>query len=170
MACPTVGSQHEAGQRVGDIAQIVTRPDNQISPLTRLEQTGVVEAETACAPSGRHFHDVDRHERVRAQLAEPGRVERLAEFREEVERILVWYRVGRKDSRPRRGILRSRAAAAQISRRNCVLSPKVRLHCRRPLNPQRQEGLWNWRKVAEALHEAGVPMQTGTVAVERRCN
>ena len=83
MACPTVGSQHEAGQRVGDIAQIVTRPDNQISPLTRLEQTGVVEAETACAPSGRHFHDVDRHERVRAQLAEPGRVERLAEFREE---------------------------------------------------------------------------------------
>ena len=44
---------------------------------------------------------------------------------------------------------------------------KVDVHYKRLLKPFRLEGLWTWRRVAMALHEAGVPLQSGTVPVER---
>ena len=44
---------------------------------------------------------------------------------------------------------------------------KVDVHYKRLLKPIRVQGLWAWRRVAMALHEAGVPLQSGTVPVER---
>ena len=43
----------------------------------------------------------------------------------------------------------------------------MRAHYRRLLKPLRLEGLWAWRSAALAMHAAGVPVQSGTVPVER---
>ena len=40
-------------------------------------------------------------------------------------------------------------------------------HYKRLIKPLRVQGLWAWRKVALAMIDAGLPMQTGTVPVER---
>ena len=48
-----------------------------------------------------------------------------------------------------------------------AFTAKARSHYRRLLKPLRLEGLWAWRRAANALQVAGIPMQTGTVPVER---
>ncbi|CAK0816375.1 unnamed protein product [Prorocentrum cordatum] len=48
-----------------------------------------------------------------------------------------------------------------------VWAAKVRAHCRRLLKPLRVEGLWAWQSAARAIGAAGVPVQSGTVPVER---
>ena len=47
------------------------------------------------------------------------------------------------------------------------MTKKLKAHYKRLQRNLREEGLWNWRKVALALHEAGLALQTGTVPVER---
>lgn len=47
------------------------------------------------------------------------------------------------------------------------MSAKVQAHFRRLFKKVRLEGLWRWQTVAAALRQAGVPLQTGTVCVER---
>ena len=89
------------------------------------------------------------------------------DFRREVRRLRRWYRPGRKQSRHRRGILRSRSASAQVRGLRSVFNKKVALHYRRLLKPLRQEGLWKWRLVALSLHRAGMPVHSGTIPVER---
>ena len=88
-------------------------------------------------------------------------------FRAEVNRMRRWYRSGRMMSRARRGIIRSRLAPTRVRGIKSVWSKKVAAHYRRLLKPLRVEGLWNSRDISIALHDAGIPVQTGTVAVER---
>ena len=96
------------------------------------------------------------------------------EFKREVRRIRDWYGVGRREvksaSSKRRKILRS--AARRQARRvrspaRSIMNAKVKLHYARLLNKTRVQGLWRWRAAALAMLDAGLPMQTGTVAVER---
>ena len=95
------------------------------------------------------------------------------EFKREVRRIRDWYGVGRREvksaSSKRRKILRS--AARRQARRvrspaRSIMNAKVKLHYARLLNKTRVQGLWRWRAAALAMLDAGLPMQTGTVAVE----
>ncbi|CAJ1434066.1 unnamed protein product [Effrenium voratum] len=72
------------------------------------------------------------------------------EFKREVRRIRDWY-----------GARRVRSPARSI------MNAKVKLHYARLLNKTRVQGLWRWRAAALAMLDAGLPMQTGTVAVER---
>ena len=51
-----------------------------------------------------------------------------------------------------------------------VWTKKVDAHYKRLVKDLRVEGLWAWRVVAGHLIEAGVPMQSGTVPVERFWN
>ncbi|CAK0788185.1 unnamed protein product, partial [Prorocentrum cordatum] len=48
-----------------------------------------------------------------------------------------------------------------------VWTAMVRAHYRRLLKPLRVEGLWAWQSAAPAIRAAGVPVQSGTVPVER---
>ncbi|CAK0817381.1 unnamed protein product, partial [Prorocentrum cordatum] len=48
-----------------------------------------------------------------------------------------------------------------------VWAAKVWAHYRRLLKPLRVEGLWAWQSAARAIRAAGVPVQSGTVPVER---
>ena len=48
-----------------------------------------------------------------------------------------------------------------------AVTVKGRLHYKRLLKPRRMEGLWHWRQVALALHEAGERIHSGTQPTER---
>ena len=89
------------------------------------------------------------------------------EFKGEVKRIQRWYATGRRTSRARLGILRTRHLGSRIECVNCVMTPTVKHHYKKLLDPVRLDGLWNWRAVAQALHGAGIGVQSGTVPVER---
>ena len=88
-------------------------------------------------------------------------------FRQKVRRIVRWYRPGRRQTRRHRGIVRDRRSNPQVAGTRSAVTNKVRAHFRRLRKLLRVEGLMQWRKVALALHEANVPIQSGTVAVER---
>jgi hypothetical protein len=90
-----------------------------------------------------------------------------ADFRREARRIRKWYKDGRKSTRRRRGIVRSENASDRVRGLRSVWSQKVNSHYLRLLKAVRQEGLWKWRMVALALRTAGVPVQSGTIPVER---
>ncbi|CAK0821586.1 unnamed protein product [Prorocentrum cordatum] len=66
--------------------------------------------------------------------------ETLACFKNAIRTHLKWYAPGRKT---------------------------CRAHYDRLLKPLRLEGLWKWRDAALAIADAGAPLQTGAVAVER---
>ncbi|CAK0823800.1 unnamed protein product, partial [Prorocentrum cordatum] len=92
------------------------------------------------------------------------------EFRREARAIKRWHKPGRKLTRRRAGMLRSRRAVLRGGRARglrTVWTQKVQLHYRRFLQPKRQEGLWRWREVALALHAAGIPVHSGAIPVER---
>jgi hypothetical protein len=91
--------------------------------------------------------------------------ESVADFRREVKRIRRWYKRSRKASRRRMGIVRSLRQAARV-RGTKVWTRKLKAHFKRLLKPLRIEGLWAVRSVSLALRRAGVPVRTGTVAVE----
>ena len=89
-------------------------------------------------------------------------------FRREIHRIRRWYRCGRREVRiRRRGIIRDRREGRQVSGVRVVLSAKVKAHYTRLLKPLRIEGMMKWRELALATNAAGVPVQSGTVGVER---
>ena len=90
-----------------------------------------------------------------------------AAFRQETRRIIRWYRPGRRQTRWRRGIVRDHRSSPQVAGTRSASTRKVRAHFRRLRKPLRVEGFMQCRKVALALHEANMPMQSGTVAVER---
>ena len=47
------------------------------------------------------------------------------------------------------------------------MTKKVRTHLRILISERKLQGLWHWRRMALALHAAGIPVHTGTVPVER---
>lgn len=89
-------------------------------------------------------------------------------FREEVRRLRKWYKPGRRQTRRRFGIIRdARVVGSQVRGRQSVVTAKIRKHLRNLVSTRQLEGLWHWRRMAQALRMAGIPMQTGTVPVER---
>ncbi|CAK0818443.1 unnamed protein product [Prorocentrum cordatum] len=110
-----------------------------------------------CAAFGVHAHDT---------LGYHG-FETLACFKNTIRTRLKWYAPGRKTCRARRGICRRLQAASRLHGKRSALTMSVQAHYDRLLKPLRLEGLWKWRDAALAIADAGVPLQTGTVAVER---
>ena len=88
-------------------------------------------------------------------------------FRREVRALVRWYSKGKRVSRWRRGIARAANASPRVRGIRCVITKKVRAHMRRLRKPLRVEGMTQWRRVALTTRQAGVPVQSGTVAVER---
>jgi hypothetical protein len=89
------------------------------------------------------------------------------DFRLGIRRLRKWYRRCRRRSRWRRGIVRDARAPLHLGGRRVALSRKARAHLKRLLKPLRVEGMMQWRRIALAARDAGVPCQSGTVAVER---
>ena len=56
---------------------------------------------------------------------------------------------------------------SQVKGKRSAWTLKICAHYKRLRKPLRIEGLWKWRSVALSLHEAGVPVQSGAVSVER---
>ena len=74
--------------------------------------------------------------------------------------------LGRKNIRRRRGICRVAKAKPRVQGKRSAITTTVAEHARL-LQPLRLQGLWKWRHVPHSVQDAGVPLQTGTVAVER---
>ena len=91
----------------------------------------------------------------------------LMDFTKAVKELRAWYANGRKSSRRRRGIRRLAKAKPRVQGKRSAITTTVEEHYTRLLQPLRLQGLWKWRQVAHAVQDAGVPLQTGTVAVER---
>ena len=98
----------------------------------------------------------------------------LKDFRTEGRRIRRWYRHGRKSTRRRYGIRRTTKPSPRIRGLRSVWNNKLRRHYKIlfGLNKSgdaslRLQGLWRWRTVALGLHRAGIPVQSGTIPVER---
>lgn len=111
----------------------------------------------ACAVVGAELHD---------SVGYHGFSE-LAEFKTAIKELRHWYSTGKKSSRRRRGICRSAKAKPRVHGKRSAITATVAGHYQRLLQPLRLEGLWKWHQVAQAVQDAGVPLQTGTVAVER---
>ncbi|CAK0824524.1 unnamed protein product, partial [Prorocentrum cordatum] len=92
----------------------------------------------------------------------------LKSLKREAQRIEAWYKPGRKTTTLRRGIWRaSRPALVRKPGAKTAWTAKVQRHCRLLRKKLRLEGLWRWRPVARTFHLAGIPLQSGTVPVER---
>lgn len=74
--------------------------------------------------------------------------------------------LGRKNIRRRRGICRVAKAKPRVQGKRSAITTTVAEHAQL-LQPLRLQGLWKWRHVPHSVQDAGVPLQTGTVAVER---
>ena len=74
---------------------------------------------------------------------------------------------GKKSMTRRRGIRRGHKAGPWRSGRSVVLTKKIRKQLKLIGSGTGLEGLWNWRSIASHLQTASIPVQTGTVAVER---
>ncbi|CAK0885927.1 unnamed protein product, partial [Prorocentrum cordatum] len=88
-------------------------------------------------------------------------------FKAELRRVQRWYRPGRRRRRWRAGVARERRQAVAVKCARSVITQKVRDHFRRMRRRVKVEGLMNWRDVALATRQAGIPVQSGTVPVER---
>lgn len=90
------------------------------------------------------------------------------DFIMEVNRMRRWYRHGRRLTRRRRGILRTREGTSpQVRGRRTVWTSRLQKHYKLLLRPLRLEGLLHWRRCALALHLAGIPVHSGTLPNER---
>ena len=58
-------------------------------------------------------------------------------------------------------------AKPRVQGKRSAITTTVAGHYARLLQPLRLQGSWKWRQVAHSVQDAGVPLQTGTVAVER---
>ena len=87
-------------------------------------------------------------------------------FRAEIKRVRAWYRRPRRQSRPFRGIKRSRAQRLHVRGIKKVWTGKVAKHYRILLK-SRVPALWAWRQVALDVHNIKVPVQSGTQPTER---
>ena len=94
-------------------------------------------------------------------------VRNAKEFTTEVHRISRWYRERRRaDVSRRRKVLRERQKAV-IKGSGTVMNKKVRAHLRRLRRPLRVESMMMWKEAALQTLAAGIPVQSGTVCVER---
>ena len=98
----------------------------------------------------------------------------MKDFRTEGRRIRKWYRKGRKTTRRRFGIRRTTKQSPRVRGLRSVWNSKVRKHYKILFGSDksggdslRLQGLWRWRSVALGLRRAGIPVQSGTVPVER---
>ena len=89
------------------------------------------------------------------------------EFCLELTKLNKWYATGKKSMTRRRGIRRGHKAGPWRSGRPVVLTKKIRKQLKLIGSGTGLEGLWNWRSIASHLQTASIPVQTGTVAVER---
>src|SRR5919197_3483128 len=81
--CPPVRPQHQPGQGVGHVAEVVARPDHQVGPVAGFQPADVVAAQAGRAALGGQAQRVSGHELRRAAGALPAGVERLAELGEQ---------------------------------------------------------------------------------------
>lgn len=89
-----------------------------------------------------------------------------AELREEVKRIRAWYKPGRKKARVRK-ITRDIDRTQELKGLRTAWNKKVAKHFKQFTSRVRLDGLWAWRQLSHIYREAGIPLQTGTVSVER---
>lgn len=90
------------------------------------------------------------------------------DFLHEIKRMSRWYSMPWQTTRRRHGLSRVRASTSlQVKGQKTVWTAKLRQHYRRLRNRCRLRGLMRWRTCALALHKAGLPLQSGTVPVER---
>ena len=93
-----------------------------------------------------------------------------SEFKREAHRIKKWFKPGRKQTRWRRGIARGQQALDRVQGLKSAWTRKADAHYVRLVKRLSLEGLWNSRRASLAMRGAGVPVQTGTVSVERLWN
>ena len=84
-----------------------------------------------------------------------------------MKRVRRWYKTQKKKTRRRFGIHRNLRQSVRVKVRCTVMTKTLTAHFKRLFKKLRLEGLWQWRKVALAIRKAGVPVQTGTISVER---
>ena len=94
-----------------------------------------------------------------------------AEFEQEIDKMEAWYKPGRKTTRRARLKLREGDDEGKGGKRakglTTVWTRRVRTHYARLRQELRLQGLWAWKGIADALHRASIPLQTGTMPVER---
>ena len=89
-------------------------------------------------------------------------------FKREIDCMIAWYKVGRQQSRPRHGLLRTRPGTSRFVRGRAKLwNAKLASHYRRLKGKVRLRGLLAWRTCALAIRKSGIEMQSGTISVER---
>ena len=89
------------------------------------------------------------------------------EFRIEGRRILRWWSKSRRQRATfRKRILRD-GQKAYWTRATLAVNSKVRAHFKRMVKKLRVEGFFAWQTAAQATLQAGVPVQSGTIPVER---
>ena len=88
-------------------------------------------------------------------------------FKKEVRVLISWFKPGRKTSRRKRGIIRDAKKPHRVKGKRTAYTRTVARHLRRLLRPLKLEGLWAWHTIAMEIGKAKLPLQTGTVAVER---
>ncbi len=91
----------------------------------------------------------------------------VQDFKRECGRVMRWYSKCRKLVRRKCGLNRDPQKAKVLKTRRVAVTVEVKDHFRRANLHLSVAGLWRWRTAALAMHRAGIPMQSGTVSVER---
>lgn len=87
--------------------------------------------------------------------------------RREIKVLVKWYSVGRKGSRRKRGVRKASHDPGQVHGTRSPMTQSVSEYFDRLQKPLKVEGLWAWRDIAIAIHNAHIKLQSGTVCVER---
>ena len=88
-------------------------------------------------------------------------------YKREIRRLVRWYRPGRRLTRTRRGIVRDGQNPDVMHGVRTAITKKVMAHFKRLRKPSAVEGMMQWRTVTLATRGANIPLQSGTVPVER---
>ena len=148
-------------------ARAADRLRNWIQQENPAEASEWMEIFKAKPPRGTLARIARRLETTLHETAQAYRWESIKDFQREIFRLQNWYKPGRKIWARRRGIRRGHASGIFRRQPGTVINAKVAAHLRIMATKQKIQGLFNWRQVAALFHAADVPMQTGTVPVER---
>ena len=88
------------------------------------------------------------------------------ELRQEIKKIRKWYKPGKKVGRVRK-ITRDVDRPPVLKGLRTAWNAKVAKHFRIFRSSIKLHGLWAWRQISRIYRDSGVPLQTGTVCVER---
>ena len=146
-----------------DVEALKTFP-SQANVLRRREWLQVFQA---IPPRGVAARLARRFDVSLRSTAEYAQYSQLSDFREEIDRMQEVYTPGRKHDRPQRGIPREEGPAPRVKGTATVFNQAVRQHYGKLRGKNKLEGLWKWAQIAAAIHEAQIPLHSGTVAVER---